>query len=604
METSATEHPSRRPPLAPPGTPQLTARAIGTGMAIGGIMSLSNLYTALTAGWSFGVTITSGILAFALWRAIGAIWPRSPEFGPLENNAMQSVASAAGYMTGGGTVAAIPALMMLTGEPMPWTTMLPWVASIAMLGVFVAIPMKKQMIDIEQLRFPSGIAAAQTLRSLHSEGKEGAAQATVLGVSAAFAGVLAFVRSAPFQWIDKLHLRVVEKVPFDWFTLKGLPGSTWTWSFETSVLLLGAGAIMGMRVASSQLLGAVLNFAILAPWAYGEGVIPKVTYKEIVGWSVWFGSSLLLTSGLLSFALTWRSVQRALASVGTAMRSAAGNQEDAEVPFGWFLKGVAVLGPVVVFVQWYFFGIAPWLGAIAVLLSFFISIVACRSTGETDTTPTGALGKVTQLTFGALDPGNITTNLMTANVTGGVALHSADLLTDLKSGWLLGANPRQQFLAQFFGVVSGSLFVVPAYVILVPNADAIGGDRFPAPGAQSWAAVARILSEGIHTLHWSAQLGILLGGLLGCALVLLERAFPNHKRFIPSAMGFGLAFTMPAYNTVSMYVGAFIALVWTRFWPAAAAIFVVSLSSGLIAGEGLMGVVIAFIEAFHTPEGQ
>jgi OPT family oligopeptide transporter len=578
-----------RAPIAPPGTPQLTVRAIVTGMLLGGIMSLSNLYVALKIGWSFGVTITAGILAFTFWTVLARVGITRRDFGVLENNAMQSVASAAGYMTGGGTVAAIPALMMLTGEPMPWTTMLPWVALIAALGVFVAIPMKRQMIDIEQLRFPSGIAAAETLASLHGGGS-GAAGARSLGIAGIVGAVVACLKDAP-AWFHLPKLPPKFLLPG---SLGGRPIGDWTWSLDPSVLLLGAGGLMGMRVAWSQLLGALVNFGFLAPWAFARGDIAEVSYKKIVAWSVWFGSALLLTSGLLSFALTWATVKRALTSVGTALQGAAQATDDQEVPFSWFLRGLAVLGPLVILAQWAFFGIAPWLGAVAVVMSLFIAIVACRSTGETDTTPTGALGKITQLTFGALDPGNVTTNLMTANVGGGVALHSADLLTDLKSGWLLGANPRQQFVAQFFGVAAGSLFVVPAYLVLVPDASVLGTDAMPAPGALSWKAVAELLAKGVTTLPASARWSILIGAIVGILLVLAERAFPKRKVWIPSAMGVGLAFTMPAYNTVSMFLGATLAWIWQKAHKPSCDGHLVSVSSGLIAGESLMGVLFAF----------
>ena len=84
-----------------------------------------------------------------------------------------------------------------------------------------------------------------------------------------------------------------------------------------------------------------------------------------------------------------------------------------------------------------------WQSVLAVMLSFALALVACRVTGETDTTPVGAMGKVTQLTFGALNPGNVNVNLMSANITASAASSSADLLTDLKSGYLLGAHPAQ-----------------------------------------------------------------------------------------------------------------------------------------------------------------
>ncbi len=100
------------------------------------------------------------------------------------------------------------------------------------------------------------------------------------------------------------------------------------------------------------------------------------------------------------------------------------------------------------------------------------------------------MGKVTQLTFGALSPGNVNVNLMSANITAGAATSAADLLTDLKSGYLLGANPRQQFLAQFSGIFVGTVVTVLTFSVLVPNAQVLGTDQFPAPAAQTWSAVA------------------------------------------------------------------------------------------------------------------
>lgn len=582
-------------PLAAPGTPQLTIRAIVTGMLLGGIMSLSNLYIALRTGWSFGVTITAGILAFAIFTALTSVGLVKRHFGVLENNAMQSVASAAGYMTGGGTVAAIPALMMITGEPMPWYIMLPWVMAIAMLGVVVAIPMKRQMINHERLRFPSGIAAAETLKSLHASASEGLDKAKALLVGGIIGGSVAFFRDATFKW---LPLKWPDHVPLPYLTIGGLPAERFTMGVDCGALMIGAGAIMGFRVAWSQLLGAVLCWGFAAPWAFSQGIITDTKYKAMVGWTVWGGSSLLLTSGLLAFFLQWRTVARAFQSLsagfGNDQRTAAEAAEDAvEVPMKWFLYGVAILGPLVIGLQWLFFDIAPWLGTIAVLMSFFIAVVASRATGETDTTPTGALGKLTQLTFGLLDRGNVTTNLMTANAGAGVSIHAADLLTDLKSGWLLGANPRQQFFAQFFGVTAGALFVVPAYRILVPDASAIGTDRFPAPGAQTWKNVAEMLTGGLDSLHPTARWAMLIGGLVGITLVLLERALPRFKKFIPSAMGLGLAFTFHGWMAISMFIGASAALILEKTSPKTAERYIVPVSSGLIAGESLIGILLA-----------
>jgi OPT family oligopeptide transporter len=463
----------------------------------------------------------------------------------------------------------------------------------------MAIPMKQQLINIEQLRFPTGVAAAETIKALHGEGEGGAAagaeKAKLLGWSAAFGAVVAFFRDAKAPW---MFFNIPEKIPlFPSWTIAGRPLADYTMSMEGSVIMVGAGAIMGFRAAWSLLLGAVINYLILAPWVYEQGIIPaKLGYKNIVGWSVWFGSSILLTSGLLSFALQWKTVVRAMKSVTNAFQKEGGATDEVplnEVPMSWFFWGVLICAPLVVYCEWAIFGIKIWMGLVSVFLSFFIALVASRVTGETDTTPSGALGKITQITYGILDPGNVTTNLMTANVTGGVGLHAADLLTDLKSGYLLKADPRQQFWAQFFGVLAGSFFVVPAFHLLVPDASVLGSDQWPAPAAQTWKGVAELLAKGIETLHPTARAAILVGAILGIVLVLLEQKLPKVRRFIPSASALGLGFTIPGYNTVAMFLGCLIALALEKANPKLAERVTVPVSSGFIAGESLMGVVIA-----------
>ena len=106
-------------------------------------------------------------------------------------------------------------------------------------------------------------------------------------------------------------------------------------------------------------------------------------------------------------------------------------------------------------------------------MAFFLSLVACRATGETDTTPIGAMGKVMQLTFAVIHPHKVIPNLAAAGVAANSASSSADLLTDLKSGYLLGANPRKQFLAQFVGVFFGTVAILPVWYLMVPSKAAL-----------------------------------------------------------------------------------------------------------------------------------
>ena len=335
---------------------------------------------------------------------------------------------------------------------------------------------------------------------------------------------------------------------------------------------------------------------------YEKGVIQHLGYQGIVSWSLWGGTATMLTSGLLAFAFQWRTIGRALSgmvNILASKRRRVDNQtlaamREIEVPGTWFLVGRVVAAAGVVSIQVISFSIHWWMGMISVVMTFFLAIVACRATGETDITPIGALGKITQLSYGIIAPANIVTNLMTACVTAGAAASSADLLTDLKSGYLLGANPRKQFIAQFLGIFAGAIVIVPAFYLIVPTPDVLGGDTFPAPAAQVWKGVAELLASGLSSLDITARWALVLGGLVGIVISLLERALPSKMRpFIPSAMGLGLAFVIPFWNTLSIFIGAFFAWVLSRVAKGLASQYTVPVASGMIAGESLMGVMIA-----------
>ena len=141
----------------------------------------------------------------------------------------------------------------------------------------------------------------------------------------------------------------------------------------------------------------------------------------------------------------------------------------------------------------------------------------------------------------------------------------------------------------------GTAVVVPMFYKLVPSPDVLGTDKFPAPSAQVWSGVAKLLSQGVHQLHWTARWGIIIGGLVGIAIPLLELAFPKRRDWIPSATGLGLAFVIPFFNSYSMFLGALMAWLWAKWRPEPAEKYTVAISSGLIAGESLMGVVVMLL---------
>lgn len=584
-----------------PDEPNLTARAVIVGILIGGVMSLSNIYVFFKTGWSLGVTLTACILAFATFKMLQGVGLVRRPLSALENNALTTVASGAGYMTAGGNAAAFGALVMITTVEPNKVGLVAWFAIIAALGVFAAIPIKRQLINKEALPFPTGMATAETIRTIHTAGSgQGTSAAKALGLASLVAGALTVIRDAlawfPGQWAPGLQVA-------------GQGLAKWTLSIKTELVLYGAGALMSFRTGWSLLLGGFINYVIIAPALFERGLVKvikgqPVSYAGIIDWTLWPGAAILVGAGLTSFALDYKSIGRAFSGLGALLdrskRAAPGVGIDAvEAPEWWFPAGLALLTPAIVALMYLMFDIPVWAALFAVPLAVLMGFVAARVTGETDVTPTKALGPVTQMIYGVVTPGNLTGNIMSANVTGGIGLHAADLLTTLKTGWLLGAKPRHQLYAQLFGVLAGAAIIVPLFYLIVPI-DQLGGDKWPAPSAVVWANVSTAFVGGVGQLHWSAQVAIGIGLLFGIGMTILEKAAPRHyKPYLPSPSGLGLAMIVPFSNSLAMFVGALIAEVIRRRY-ARFDTYTVPVASGLIAGESLVGIVIIIVTTLNT----
>ena len=579
---------------------QLTWRAVLMGTVLGSILSLTNLYIGLKAGWSFGVAITACVLSYTLWTTLVKLGLARTPMTILENNCMQSTASAAGYSTGATLVSALPAYILINQQSLPIPILLGWVFFIAVLGVTMAIPMKRQMINLEQLPFPSGTAAAVTLQALHSREGGGARTARALGIAGVLAGLSKFWAEGLPLISDRLKPWSIDSI-LAWWNEK-LLGPAWlgrTVFFYWDPIFLAAGALCGLRVGASMLVGGTLCWAVFVPILQHHQIIRGSGFGPIVSWTVWAGAACMVTSSLTALLLQWRSAVQAFRGFGVMLgwnrTSEADEQRRAiEAPAGWFvlgqvvgLTGLAWLGHIT-------FQMPIWQTAIAVVLTFALALVACRVTGETDTTPMGAMAKVTQLTFGAVNPGNINVNLMSAGITSGAAMSAADLLVDLKSGYLLGANPRKQFIAQFCGIFSGTLVTVLAFQVLVPNASHLGTDRFPAPAALTWRAVAEALSRGLSVLEPVKVWQIVIGAAVGVALVLLPLWFPRWRKWMPSPAAIGLSWTFHWFYSLLFFLGGLAAYLFERRRPKLSEAFTFPVASGIIAGGSLVGVLLVF----------
>jgi OPT family oligopeptide transporter len=546
-----------------------------------------------------------------------------------------------------------------------------WVFFLGCLGVSLAVPMKRSMINREKLKFPSGMAAAVTLQGFYSSGKEALQKAKMLGLWALISAIwklftgLNFRRTETGGVIEWKSLVPGESNAFDWIksilpsSLKifsahgpasiksanppmvdGAPGawnlSNWTMELDHGVVLIAAGILIGLRTTAWMLVGGLFLAFVLGPmgiemeWTNPAGKLvtavsaPHKAWKEV---GIWLGAPMIVTHGLTSFATQWRSIARSFSGFstkneeltegaplvqdeGSNYRTSAKKptkRTDVEVPMAWFMGGVVFAAAGLMALGQMFFEIPFYYGALAVFMTFFLALVSCRVTGETDITPGSAMGKLMQLTYGVLIPQSMAANLMTASVTSGAGIAAADLLTDLKTGYLLGANPRRQFIAQASGILTGTIASVGSFYLLVPNAATLlGGDpsvnggkpAFAAPGAQAWRAVAELFRYGIGNLHPFSRKLIIIGASVGIMLALFESFFPKHKKWIPSASGFGLGLILPFPSPFAMFIGALIADIAPRINKVWADKYLVPISAGTIAGESIMGVICAGLNSF------
>ena len=601
---------------------QLTLRAVVMGGILGMFTAVSNLYTTLKIGWSFGVSITACVISFVAWNSVcQLLGGRVSRMSVLENNCMQSTATAAGSSTGATIATALGALLLITGVHEPWYVATGFVFFTAALGVFLAIPMKRQMINHEQLRFPSGIATAETLRSLYSRSGDSLKQAYSLLLALGAGAVIGLLHTYA-ELVEQLKLKNrlpewLEKMsgwlylPEVW-NLTGMlnplaRGQMQGLACEPSVLLIGAGMITGLRVSLSMFAGSVLLYYFIAPQllaidvsnATTAGYVPSFKLSpegdfNPIRWALWGGTAVMVFASLTQVALNWRTVARAFFIFKKTERHPIQDAVDAvEVPNSWLVLGLIPITLGLIIVQYFAFHIAVWLGLLSVAFSFVLCLVCCRATGETDTGPVGAMGKVTQLLYAVLPgaKGIAAINLMAAGTTAAAACASADLLTDLKSGYLLGANPRRQFLAQFYGVFFGVLAVVPAWYLMVPDKKAL--EAFNPPATNMWKATADLLTQGTSHLPHTAILAIIIGALVGSALPLLEKLFPKSQPYLPSAMGLGLAWVVPFQNALSFLIGALIVTAWQKWHRQNADTYAIPIASGLVAGESLVAAFIA-----------
>ncbi|HUQ29556.1 MAG TPA: OPT/YSL family transporter [Usitatibacter sp.] len=619
--------------------PQLTLRSAATGFLLGGVLAATALYIAGKTGIGIGVGLTSVILAFAIYRGLSATGIAT-DFTILENNAAQSAATAAGYMTQ-PLIGALAAYMLVTQKIIPAWDMIVWMIVIALIGVLLAFPLKRRFINEEQMPFPEGRAAGVVLDALYTgSAASGMFKAKLLGVTAAIAGTYQLLVSD--GWMKLLQFKLLRM--HEWLGMK----EAWTFHerldtyyYQAStyvprilgtdirqlglrltldMAMLGVGGLMGLAVATSCLIGMLVNFVVLAPLMIRAGdIAPRIgptgalvplNRAEIVNqWSLWWGVTMMVVGSLVSLLARPQVFLSAFKGLGgKRVDSGTDVLKHIEFPLWISVVGIPIMGILGAWASHHYFGV-PWLLAfISLPLIFVLSIICANSMALTSWTPTGALSKITQFTMGAIDRVNPASNLIPAGMTGEIAANASNLLSDIKPGYMLGAKPRQQAIAHVIGVFSGALFCVPLFYLLFLPPDANGlrstativSDQFGMPSALQWKGVAELIAKGVSALPTSAVVSMVVAAVVAIAIEVAKIA--TKGRFPLSAVALGLGVVLPPEATFAMFVGALMFwwmgrrnrepgtrghTIWVEGYE--------SICAGLISGSALVGIGNAIV---------
>lgn len=623
---------------------QLTLRSGLTGFLLGGILSATGLYIGAKTGISLGVGLTSVILAFALFRALHSAG-LAQDYTILENNCTQSIATASGYVTT-ALISSLPAYMLVTGHVPLWWQIAIWMFLVALVGVLLAFPLKRRFINEDQAPFPEGRACGVVLDSLyHGKGDEGMFKAKLLGWVGGGAALLQGICGEGWMKLVQFKLLAMDKwagMTEPWHLHDRIDDYYYAWAvkahgFIPSILgtdfrtlglrvvidaaVIGTGGLMGIAVATSCLLGVLVNFVLLAPLLIQSGdIAPRIGLNglpvplsrvEIVNqWSLWWAVTMMVVGALVSLLARPEIFKSAFKRRANAPKADAGSDllKDIEVPLWISWVGVPIVSLLGCWATHAFFGVPLWLSIVSLPLIFVLTVICTNSMALTSWTPTGALSKITQFSMGALDRSNPGSNLLPAGMTAEVAANAANLLSDIKPGYMLGGKPRHQAIGHIIGNLAGVLASVPLFFLLFVKTDAAGvpsaadmvSDQFGFPAALQWKGVADIIARGITSLPTSVLISVGVAAIM--AVVIEVARIVTKGRSGLSAVAIGLGVVLPPQATIMMFIGALLFFIQGRRHKTPGTtghrIWVEGMEpicAGLISGAALMGIGDAII---------
>ena len=571
----------------PAGTIEFSIRAVIVGVVVAAIMGASYPYIVLKLGFGPNVSVVAAFFGYLFLGIAASITGRRSN--RWENNIVQTAGSSAAQTAFMCVILAAFDFVGLKGPSQIETFV--WLFAASVLGILLAVPLRKHYVEDPDLTFADGVAAAETVIVLDGRGKEArlAAIALFAGTIASAIGWLLTTKWGAHAMNSLFSTDFTEHVIPEsvWETMGGLTIPATSAGFAVSLLGIGSGMIVGNRVNISMAVGGILSWIVAGNLLVDHHIIPIQSRREILLWAMWPGTGMLIAAGLTALALKWRTLARTFSTMSTDSISSD------EFPLKLVGIGAVLATITLLIAQWVIFDLEPWFTLIAVLLSVPLMLVGLRVLGETNWGPISQLTNVMQATFAALVPGNLTSNLAASGTTGTVAVQSESIIQDYKAGHIIGSTPKFLTYSQLIAAPIGAAAVAISYDLL-KDTYGVGAEpgNLSSPISVRIAGFAKVLNEGFDQLPKYALLFLIIGAIVGVLITLGEIKW---KKLMPSATGLGIGMMVPGSVVFTMVLGGLIYTLWRWLHPKSAEQTAIPLASGLIAGEAVMAIIIPIL---------
>ena len=577
-------------------TPELTVTSVIMGCILAVIFGAANAYLGLRVGMTVSASIPAAVISMGVIRVL------LRRNSILESNMVQTIGSA-GESLAAGAIFTMPALFLWAEEGLSDKPGIVEITLIALcggiLGVLFMVPLRNALIVKEHatLLYPEGTACADVLLA----GEEGGANASTVFSGMGLAAIFKFV-------VDGLKLLPAD-VAAAFKSFKGEIG------MEVYPALLGVGYIVGPKIASYMFVGSLMGWMVIIPmiclfgpdtWMYpaAEGTTIAQLYANGGAAAIWstyvkyIGAGAIATGGIISLI---KSLPLIVTTFRDSMKSMKGSKSTStartaqDLPMQFILLGILAM----VFIIWIVPAIpVTLLGAfIIVIFGFFFATVSSRMVGlvGSSNNPVSGMAIATLLiaTFAIKSSGKTGIDGMAAAIAVGsviciIAAIAGDTSQDLKTGYLLGATPKKQQMGEMLGVVVSGL-AIGGVLYLLDAAWGYGTAEIPAPQAQ----LMKMIVEGIMggNLPWGL---VFIGVFLAICLEILR---------IP-VMPFAIGLYLPIYLNATIMIGGVVRGLLDRRkgvdekTKTAQSTDGTLYCAGMIAGEGLVGILLAVFAVF------